>query len=325
MHDNSNDEINRQNVNGPGVVKDSCQSPARQYPLISIVTPSLNQASFIEQAIQSVLSAGYPNLEYIIVDGGSTDGSVEIIRRYSDRLAWWVSESDGGQSEAINKGFGHATGVIGSWVCADDLLLPGALSAVADAYCRKPNAAAWYGNGINIDIEGRKLWEVHAEVLRAADIGVWIPEYSGIVFQPSCFFNLAYYRSIGGVCQDLHNVMDVHLWARLAQRGPFVRINATLSANRDYPATKSNRSPIIRELEHMGMLLKIRRPDLALQRLECDQRLILETMERRIGSRQLARTCADSLSLKTLLWAVISKCRTLLSSRMRSTKRAKQL
>lgn len=318
MNNNSSDESVRPSINSQGVEKETCQSTPSQFPRISIVTPSLNQAAFIEQTIQSVLDAGYPNLEYIIVDGGSTDGSVEIIQRYRHRLAWWVSEPDSGQSEAINKGFGHATGIIGGWVCADDLLLPGALHAVAAAYSLKPNAAAWYGNGIDIDIDGQTLSEVNAEILRPADIGVWIPEFSGKIFQPSCFFSLAKFRSIGGVCQELHNVMDVHLWARLAQQGPFERMNATLSANRVYPETKSNRAPLIREIEHMGMLLRIRRPDLALQRFQLDQRLILETMEQNIGSRRLAQISADSLSWKTVMGALLWKFKIWISRHMHS-------
>src|SRR5687767_5199473 len=96
-------------------------------PVISLVTPSLNQASFLERAIRSVIEQNYPNLEYIVMDGGSTDGSVDIIEEYSDRLAYWVSEPDGGQSAAINAGWSRSSGNVLAWLNSDDYLLPGTL------------------------------------------------------------------------------------------------------------------------------------------------------------------------------------------------------
>src|SRR5579864_2747619 len=105
-----------------------------EYPPITVVTPSLNQAEFLEETIRSVLDQNYPNLEYIICDGGSSDNSVEIIKRYQDRLAWWVSEKDQGQSNAINKGFSKASGDLLGYINSDDTLAPGALMAAAEAY-----------------------------------------------------------------------------------------------------------------------------------------------------------------------------------------------
>src|SRR4051794_2419788 len=105
-----------------------------QLPRITIVTPSFNQGQYLEQTLRSVLDQGYPNLEHIVVDGGSTDESVEVIKRYADRLAWWVSEKDAGQSDAINKGFARATGDVYGYINSDDFLYPGALEAVAKAY-----------------------------------------------------------------------------------------------------------------------------------------------------------------------------------------------
>ncbi len=110
------------------------------WPRISIVTPSFNQAQYLEETIRSVLLQGYPNLEYFVFDGGSTDGSADILRRYDAFLDGWVSERDKGQSDAINKGFARCTGTIVNWLCSDDILLPGALGQVGGAFVERPGA-----------------------------------------------------------------------------------------------------------------------------------------------------------------------------------------
>src|SRR5512138_875393 len=125
-----------------------------QQPLVSIITPSFQQARFLEQTICSVLGQDYPELEYIVVDGGSSDGSRDIIQRYADHLAWWVSEPDRGQTDAINKGFARATGEILAWINSDDTYLPGAVSEAVEQLRAHPGAGLVYGDANLIDDDG---------------------------------------------------------------------------------------------------------------------------------------------------------------------------
>ena len=126
----------------------------RALPRISIVVPNFNQGRFLEACLTSILDQDYPDFEVVMVDGGSTDESREIIERYADRLTWWVIERDEGQADAINKGLRRCTGQVVNWVNADDRLTPGALRGIADAYLDHPAAAAWIGGCIRTDEEG---------------------------------------------------------------------------------------------------------------------------------------------------------------------------
>lgn len=190
------------------------------YPRITIVTPSYNQGEYLEKTIKSVLDQGYPNLEYFIVDGGSSDDSVAVIKRYADRLDWWVSEPDHGQTHAIAKGFARATGDIVNWVNSDDFLEPGALSRVAEAWRESPQAAAWVGGCRRIDEHGRELNVLYANSLDRENLG---HNWNGWqIYQPACFLNRRVVEQAGGLEIGYQYAMDQDLYFRMLDQAPFV-------------------------------------------------------------------------------------------------------
>jgi len=185
-------------------------------PLVSIVTPSFNQARFLEEAILSVLEQSYPRIEYIIVDGGSTDGSVEIIRKYAHRLAWWVSEPDHGQTDAINKGFARARGEIFAWLNSDDTYLPHAVTEAVDYLQSHPEAGMVYGDANLIDTEGQVIGRFPA---RQTDYRRLRRGYVHIP-QQAAFFRADLWRQVGPLDPTFYFAMDYDLWVRLAKIAP---------------------------------------------------------------------------------------------------------
>lgn len=203
-------------------------------PLVSIITPSYNQAAYLEATLRSVLEQDYPRIEYIVVDGGSNDGSVEIIRQYADRLAWWVSEKDRGQAEAINKGFARANGEYIAWLNSDDVYLPGAVSAAVQALQADPNLALVYGDVLAIDSQGRRT-----NLLRYGDWGLDGLLCFNIIGQPGVFMRRAALEKAGGLDLSYHYLLDHHLWLRVAQQGGTRYVAQTWAAARFHPEAKN--------------------------------------------------------------------------------------
>jgi glycosyltransferase involved in cell wall biosynthesis len=190
------------------------------FPKISIITPNYNQGRFLEECILSVLSQEYPNLELIIIDGGSDDNSLAIIKKYADKITYWVSERDGGQADAINKGLKFVTGEIFNWLNSDDRLAPGALHNCADAFHADPAAAGWIGGCIRTGEGGDIVDVIYPNGADRDNIG---ENWNGRQFyQPSCFLSTEKVRRIGGLNTDLYIALDLDLWIRILSKGKFM-------------------------------------------------------------------------------------------------------
>lgn len=211
---------------------------AQAYPKLTIVTPSYNQAQYLERTILSVLNQQYPNLEYFIMDGGSTDGSVDIIKKYEPYLAGWVSEKDKGQTDAINKGFRRATGDYVAFQNSDDVFAPNALSCVADAWRKAPDTDVFFGDMYITDEE-----DVILEEMRAPDFSVECHIYEGMqVFNQSLFIRRERLIQYGMLDESLRFVIDYEIVARLGvQPGMrFRHVNGFWGGFRVQPDAKSS-------------------------------------------------------------------------------------
>ncbi len=205
-------------------------------PRLTLVTPSYQQAPFLERTIQSVLGQDYPNLEYIVLDGGSTDGSVDIIRRYQDRLAYWCSEPDRGQAEAINKGLRRATGEIIGWLNSDDTLAPGALRFIAAEYDRHPEADLLYGHTCLIDEQDRVVRRLCAVPTTAVEL---VRYNMNVWSQPGTTWRRRLHERIGYLDESLHYGMDCDFWIRAALHGNVRFTPRHLGNLRGHAGTKS--------------------------------------------------------------------------------------
>lgn len=213
----------------------------REKPSVSIVTPSLNQDRFLEHTILSVLGQDYPHVEYLIIDGGSTDACTDVIRNYEDRLAFWVSEPDNGQSEAINKGWRKSSGEILAWLNADDSYCPGALRTVAGIFAHEPEVVLVHGAAQTYDKDGQILLCTNNPY--SMDPLEMIACCGGVSTQPSVFIRRSVLDDVGYLREDLHYVMDWEYWIRIGLRygtNRFRQTPAILSVNRDWSGTKTN-------------------------------------------------------------------------------------
>jgi len=214
-----------------------------QWPRISIITPSYNQAPYLESTILSIHNQGYPNLEHIIIDGGSTDGSVDIIRKYEPRFAYWQSAPDKGQCFAINYGACRATGVFMTWINSDDLLLPGCLKRIGELILNFPETDILYGNQVEVDRMNRVTKRVYTIDF---DLRDFLYEINIIIHQQSAFWRTDLFHRLGGV-NDCAYAMDYDLFHRMITAGGrWRRIEDFLAAFRMYPESLTGTGEVAR-------------------------------------------------------------------------------
>lgn len=205
------------------------------YPLVSIITPSYNQAAFLEKTIQSVLQQEYPNLEYWVIDGASTDGSVEIIQKYAHKLAGWVSEKDQGQAHAINKGFERSHGEVIAWLNSDDLYKPGAVASAVKALQAHPEAGMVFTDVESIDANGETF-----NLMRYGDWGLADLMTFHIMGQPGVFMRRSILEKAGHLDLDYKFLLDHHLWLRMGLHAVIKYIPGQIwAAARMHPAAKN--------------------------------------------------------------------------------------
>lgn len=202
--------------------------------LVSIITPSYNQASYLEQTIRSVLEQDYPRIEYIVMDGASTDGSVEIIRKFESRLVYWESVKDSGQADAINKGFARATGEIVAWLNSDDYYLPGTVGKAVKIFEENPDVVLVYGDMLAVDEHGKTFNTLNYKQLTLEDLLCF-----QIIGQPAVFMRRSALQKASGLNLTFHFLLDHLLWIQIAKQGRILHVDQTWSAARYHAEAKN--------------------------------------------------------------------------------------
>jgi len=223
-----------------------------QIPKISIVVPSFNQAKYLELALRSIIDQAYPNFELIVIDGGSTDGSPDIIRRYESHMKFWCSEPDGGQVPGIIKGFSHASGEILFFLNSDDLLEPGALHEVGAYFARNPNTDAVFGNALWIDGNGNPIRPQKEIPLNRF---IFLHTYNYVPGM-SMFWRRTIYDRVGGFDTSFQLAFDADLWMRFSEHGTIRHVARQWSRMRSYPEQKSQR--LLQTARDEDMLIRSR-------------------------------------------------------------------
>jgi glycosyltransferase involved in cell wall biosynthesis len=239
-------------------------------PLVSIVTPSYNQAAFLEETIVSVLEQDYPAVEYAVVDGGSTDGSVQIIERYADRLAWWRSEPDGGQADALNTAFARANGTYLGWINSDDTLLPGAVSRVVEVLEANPRAVLGYGGIVHTDDASRQGEYFPPVVLPVAEM---LRTWTFMVAQQGSLFRRDAWERVGPLNVERYYTFDSEFFLELALVGELAPVDAPLATYRFHEESYSITDPVRRADDHVSFVSELFASDVLppeLRALEAD-------------------------------------------------------
>ena len=262
-----------------------------EWPSVTIVTPSFNQGRFIEETIRSVLLQNYPNLEYIIIDGGSNDNTLEIIKKYEPWITYWISEPDKGQCDAINKGFQIATGIYGNWINSDDILEKDAIWAIAQKIDLKEGKVVFLGDYNEIEYSGKLKRNSRSEIRKLEELvdieGHWRNGKSNSIGQQATFFPVKLFKEVGMLDINNHFSMDYELWGRFLIAGAvFYPVRKTLGAFRVYDGQKiSDRHITTKSLIHTASELIADCPEWG-------------KSKKRFYRRLLFRLCS-----KILLWA----------------------